>query len=101
MPFQQQTGPAATRRGPCARRTAMRSAAGVVGKGTIRSLGVVAALLAALVLGASAGVERPGFFQSPLHVTPRPRGSLSGFGNSMLMAPDDLAVFSDGQETFI
>src|SRR5207249_2297135 len=87
--------------GPCARRTAMRRPGRVVRKGTIGLLGVVVALLAALALSASAGGERFATLQSPLHLISLPHGSLSGFGNPLLMSPDDLALFSDGQETFI
>ena len=79
----------------------MRRPGRVVRKGTIGLLGVVVALLAALALSASAGVERFATLQSPLHLIPLPHGSLSGFGNPLLMSPDDLALFSDGQETFI
>src|SRR5439155_9966083 len=49
-------------------------------------------------------VRRGGTPRIPRTSRPRdasPRGSLSGFGNPLLMAPDDLAVFSTGQETFI
>ncbi len=81
-------------------RTAMRSPAGVVGMGTIRSLAVAAALLAALALGAPAGVERVAPPQ-PDHTAHSPRGGLSGFGNPLPMSPDDLAVFFEGQDTFI
>jgi hypothetical protein len=81
-------------------RTAMRSPAGVVGMGTIRSLAVAAALLAALALAASAGVERLPPPQ-PDHTAHSPRGGLSGFGNPLPMSPDDLAVFFEGQDTFI